>query len=175
MRQKIIKRKFSQHILGIKKALIFLVSIYLLLAISLASSINENVIEFLLVILIPLLLIVGVLYLMYAEYNRLIEALERSSVLDFLNKLKFEVKERNTGWDYELDIQGNLADYQVAIVISKEKGIFWYKYYLNLMGRSKNQLKETVYEEPIRLTPTKETQLKLEDGLKKLLQELQRQ
>ena len=175
MGQEIIKRKFSQHILGIKKALIFLVSIYLLLAFLLGSSINESVTEFLLVILVPLLLIVGILYLMYAEHNRLIAALERSSVLDFLNKLKFEVKERNTGWDYQLDIQGNLADYQVAIVISKEKGIFWYKYYLNLMGRPKNHLKETVYEDPIRLTPTNETKLKLEDGLKKLLQQLQRQ
>jgi hypothetical protein len=182
------RRNLIEHYRGIKGTLIFIISIYLMITLILLSTISDktDIIDFSLVIIGWTLLISWILYWGYAEHQRVITSLEKSEVLNFLNGQGFQIKEEKTSWNYELNIQVHIEDCLIIVAISKRQGNIWNKYYLNLLGLRDDQLNlaETKYsdkirikeyKESIRLTPSTDTKLKLDESLNHFIKELKGQ
>ena len=178
-------RNFKEHISGLKKTLIFILVAYLLIVIPIISSLSKesSLIDYAFFIAGITVLVAFIVYWVYAEHNRLITNFQSSGVFTLLEDLEFEIKERNTGWNYEFDIQGNFNQCIIMIDTVSEKGNIWNKYYLTLCGitQAEKSVKNNddvsdiptyLYAAKIRLTRNTESRAILEEHLEKFSTQL---
>ena len=155
-----------------------------MMVIPIISSYSEksNSFDFILIMIGITGLLIWILYWMHAEYVRLLTNFQQSGIFEFLQESNFTVKERNTGWNYELDIQGYYNQSFVKLDLIAEKGNIWNKYYLILEGLATDEIRATdeavqpiqthLYPERIRLTKYPESKLTLEGHLEEFSKEL---
>lgn len=177
------RKNLIQYFKGVKRPSIFIISTYLMIVIILLATPTTNTNHLLLVIAGWTLLIAWILYSVYADNQRLVTSLEKSEVFNYLNSQGFQLKEKTEFLSYDLNFQGQLQDCFIVVAITKRQGLFWNRYYLNLLGIKDNQLRlmETgysekiklkVYGESIRLTMSMDTKSRLDEGLGQFIKEL---
>jgi hypothetical protein len=177
------RKNLIQYYKGVKGPFIFIVSSYLVLVIILISSTTTNTSHLIFVIAWWTFLIAWILYSVYAEHQRLVTALEKSEVLNYLNGRSFHLEEKTVFFSYDLNFEGHLEDCFIVVAITKQQGLFWNKYYLNLLGLRDDQLRQVetgysekmnfkVYSESIRLTTNTDTKSRLDEGLGQFIKEL---
>ena len=178
-------RNFIEHILGIKKTLVFIFICYLMMLMPIWYSFNSesNTIYFLLLTLALTLLISWIIYWQFAQHKRLTNEFKESGLLTFLINNGFEIKEKATGWNYELNISGSYNNSVINIRLSSEKGNIWNKYFLNFDGIAlsdcqplKSEQEQVVstnfYPEVIKLTNNRNALTDLKQHLNKFSAEL---
>lgn len=178
-------RSFIEHILGIKKTIVFLVICYLAMITPIWNSFDpeSNIKGFLILNLLLTLLISWIIYWQYAQYERVIDDFKKSGLLKFLLNNGFVINEKPNGWNYEINISGSYTDSVISIYLSSRKGDIWNKYFLNFEGislldyqdlnsREEHSIPVSFYSETIKLTKNQNVVRDLKEHLHKFSCEL---